>query len=473
VDRRSSRLSFVRAVPAALLLALVVPGVAQADATISVTGTAPHQTLTYTVDDALDHTTMPLIMSGDLRIDDNVGIASGCAPVGGMFDCGPAADFERIVFAFGDGDDHLDLLQWDMSIAVLANGGGGDDVLEGGVVGDELTGGPGDDELYGADGDDVLTGGEGNDYLSGGPGVDHFDGGEGDDHLSTVDTPAAADLSISCGAGDDVVLDYDDADGIDADCETTDPPLFDGALGITGTAWAGQLLGLSLPTNLGGDGEAGFQWERCDATGSACHDIDGAGDATYTLTAADLGSRVRARYWIVNALGYDSIESGATGTVRAGPMPPTHHPAPTHQSLAPPRPPAAPAQRLVLGPFRAGRKPSLIMRKGRPVIDTGRSIRCPRAFGLYPCQLSATARPSGRSGLVRGRPAIAGAIQAQIASGTWSKVMVPLNRRAYRLLRAHRRLTLSVTTRLTRSLGYTPARATFAITVKAPARRKG
>jgi hypothetical protein len=204
VDRRSSKLSFVRAVPAALLLALAVPGVAQADATLSVTGTAPHQTLTYTVDDALDHTTMPLIMSGDLRIDDNVGIASGCAPVGGNFDCGPAADFERIVFAFGDGDDHLDLLQWDMSIAVLANGGGGDDVLEGGVVGDELTGGPGDDELYGADGDDVLTGGEGNDYLSGGPGVDHFDGGEGDDHLSTVDTPAAADLSISCGAGDDV-----------------------------------------------------------------------------------------------------------------------------------------------------------------------------------------------------------------------------------------------------------------------------
>jgi hypothetical protein len=46
-----------------------------------------------------------------------------------------------------------------------------------------------------------------------------------------------------------------------------------------------------------------------------------------------------------------------------------------------------------------------------------------------------------------------------------------LNRRAYRLLRAHGKLTLSVTAVLTRP-GYASSQATFTVTIKAPARRK-
>jgi hypothetical protein len=50
-------LPFVRAVPVALVLALAAPDVAQADATLSVSGTAPDKLLTFTVGDALDHVT--------------------------------------------------------------------------------------------------------------------------------------------------------------------------------------------------------------------------------------------------------------------------------------------------------------------------------------------------------------------------------------------------------------------------------
>src|SRR5215216_6202581 len=100
---RSSHLSFARAVPVALLLALAAPAAARADATLMVSGTAPHKTLTFTVNDALDHRTESHLSLGDLVIYDSgipiaVG-ASGCtAIVVEMVDCGPVADFERVVF---------------------------------------------------------------------------------------------------------------------------------------------------------------------------------------------------------------------------------------------------------------------------------------------------------------------------------------------------------------------------------------
>jgi len=69
--------------PIALLLALSAPAVAHADATITVTGTAPHKTLTYPVDDALDHRASAAILNGGLEIWDSIGRPSGCAPSGG------------------------------------------------------------------------------------------------------------------------------------------------------------------------------------------------------------------------------------------------------------------------------------------------------------------------------------------------------------------------------------------------------
>src|SRR4051812_32528401 len=130
---RSSHLSFARAVPIALLLVVAAPAVAHADATITVTGTAPHKTLTFTVDDALNHETIVLTGTGSVFIDDSVGVASGCTPYLGMWDCGPTEDFERLVFTFGAGNDHLDLSPDYTPIRVTADGGAGNDVLDGGT----------------------------------------------------------------------------------------------------------------------------------------------------------------------------------------------------------------------------------------------------------------------------------------------------------------------------------------------------
>lgn len=72
------------------------------------------------------------------------------------------------------------------------DGGPGNDLLQGGLLGDTLTGG---------DGADTLVGDTGNDFLDGGPDSDSFAAGEGDDVLEARD--GAADASTSCGNGVD------------------------------------------------------------------------------------------------------------------------------------------------------------------------------------------------------------------------------------------------------------------------------
>jgi hypothetical protein len=85
----------------------------------------------------------------------------------------------------------------------------------------------------------------------------------------------------------------------------------------------GEILDLSLPANVGGDGDGTIQWERCNASGYECTDIAGAQATTYTLTAADLGLRLRAWYSVENALGDDLVESQPTAIVRAATQPST------------------------------------------------------------------------------------------------------------------------------------------------------
>jgi len=52
-----------------------------------------------------------------------------------------------------------------------------------------------------------------------------------------------------------------------------------------------------------------------------------------------------------------------------------------------------------------------------------------------------------------------------VAGGARASILVPLNRRAYRLLRAHHKLTLSVTFRITHPTAGTVG-STFTVTVK-------
>jgi hypothetical protein len=463
-------LPFARAVPIALLLALAAPAVADADATLSVTGTAPHKTLTFTVNDALgDH--VGAIADDHLVIDDSRAVpvvGSGCTAIDAQtVDCGPAADFERVVFAFGGGDDRL-VLYGGFQIDAIADGGAGNDVLDGGQGNDRLSGGPGDDELGGLGGDDELIGGDGDDHLDGYGGEDTFDAGAGDDLIGAGDFPPAADAAISCGPGLDAIVE-DDVDDLPDDCEALEPPFLDGGVSITGDPQVGKVLALSLPENVGGDAWATIQWERCDSWGYSCTDIDGANAATYTVTGADVGARVRAWYWVENPLGDDSTESAATTIVRAAPTPPTSRP---------PRPtvPRPPAPRVsvptfVIPPLVTVRKPYFALPNGDPVVDTGRTVLCPGATGGVPCRLKVTARPSGASARWRGRPASAGETSVLLAAGRPGRVRVPLNLRAYRLLRAHHKLTLSVTATITRPHSKL-VRSTFTITVRTPAHKR-
>lgn len=64
---------------------------------------------------------------------------------------------------------------------LYANGGAGDDSLQGSSERDFLVGGTGDDTLVGLGGSDELRGGAGDDFLEGGAGIDNMDGGAGND----------------------------------------------------------------------------------------------------------------------------------------------------------------------------------------------------------------------------------------------------------------------------------------------------
>ena len=60
-------------------------------------------------------------------------------------------------------------------------------------------------------------------------------------------------------------------------------PAQDSALTVSDGTWAGT-----------GPVALGYQWDRCSAAGWSCMPIAGASAATYTVTADDVGSALRA-----------------------------------------------------------------------------------------------------------------------------------------------------------------------------------
>ena len=87
---------------------------------------------------------------------------------------------------------------------VVADGGAGDDAIDGSATGVSLLllGGDGNDTLTGGRGSDVLFGGAGNDVLAGGRGFDILDGGDGNDALDDGVKDGKQDVLIG-GAGAD------------------------------------------------------------------------------------------------------------------------------------------------------------------------------------------------------------------------------------------------------------------------------
>src|SRR5687768_1086804 len=144
---------------------------------------------------------------------------------------------------------------------------------------------------------------------------------------------------------------------------------------ITGSAVVGAQLTAHNGTWLYDSGNScqseclmSYQWQRCNAGGSACSDIGGAGDRFYTVQAADAGSRLRAMETmsIYDCGAHNTLTgqiecrwdrrnapSGMTEVVPGGapttPSGPTTPPAPTGPKPQAPLAPAATAAPAISG----------------------------------------------------------------------------------------------------------------------------
>ncbi|MEP7053770.1 MAG: N,N-dimethylformamidase beta subunit family domain-containing protein [Actinomycetota bacterium] len=103
----------------------------------------------------------------------------------------------------------------------------------------------------------------------------------------------------------------------------TTPPAVSGTAqqALTLTAVAGTWSG-SPPLALS------ERWEQCDSGGANCAPIAGANSASYVLTAAEVGSTVRAVETATNSAGSVSAPSAVTAVV-VGPTPPSNTAVPT------------------------------------------------------------------------------------------------------------------------------------------------
>src|SRR5215211_6345911 len=87
---------------------------------------------------------------------------------------------------------------------------------------------------------------------------------------------------------------------------------------VSGTAQDGQTLTASTGTWSGTPPISyAYQWRRCNSGGGSCTDIAGATNPSYTVTAADVGSTIRAAVTASNSAGSSSASSAATAVVAA------------------------------------------------------------------------------------------------------------------------------------------------------------
>lgn len=92
---------------------------------------------------------------------------------------------------------------------------------------------------------------------------------------------------------------------------------------ISGTTTQGQTLTLAHGSWFNFPTSYKDQWLRCSSAGANCQAIGGATGQTYTLTAADVGSRIAVQETGVNATGTvpPLVNSAVTAVVAAAPAP--------------------------------------------------------------------------------------------------------------------------------------------------------
>jgi hypothetical protein len=91
--------------------------------------------------------------------------------------------------------------------------------------------------------------------------------------------------------------------------QSTSPPA------ITGDASEGGLLTTTSGEWSGSPTLHVFRWERCDSSGQSCSAVVDAASASYSLTAADVGYRLRVVVTASNAVGSGSGSSDPTAVV--------------------------------------------------------------------------------------------------------------------------------------------------------------
>ena len=90
---------------------------------------------------------------------------------------------------------------------------------------------------------------------------------------------------------------------------------------ISGNPTVGQTLTASTGTWTGKPTGFAYQWQRCDAAGSACVPITGAGSSTYVVADADLGRTLRVVVTARNSAGRSTSTSAPTAVIQAAGAP--------------------------------------------------------------------------------------------------------------------------------------------------------
>jgi hypothetical protein len=173
-----------------------------------------------------------------------------------------------------------------------------------------------------------------------------------------------------------------------------------------------------------------YGWERC---GTVCAAIPGATGTSYLLTAADVGSRIRAWVTATNAIGTDTVRSGLTDVVTARPASPTP---PNLQPLPIRTEPFDVAPNAKLAAPKRMPRLAAALKAGVPV-DVHCAERC-----VVSGRLVVDAKVAKR--LKLSKAGVVGAVaEPSVKGGSTAHLKVRIDNAAARKLRRERRLTLT------------------------------
>ena len=220
-----------------------------------------------------------------------------------LFDGGAGADGLFLVDPVGGG----------FAIPVEADGGAGNDTLNGSVADDTLTGGSGNDLIAAGEGDHTIDAGDGNDTVTSGGGTDLIVGGAGADSISagdglnTVDAGAGNDTvrggsardAVIAGDGADDVLTFGGDDFVDLGGGNDTLDSGDGDDTVIGGA------GRDIIVTGAGDDSVDAGGERDEVSGGAGDDTILGGGGSDIIRSGE------GRDSVLAGAGNDSVEAGA------------------------------------------------------------------------------------------------------------------------------------------------------------------